>query len=301
MARPTDNSSPMGNSRSEKPSTMAERVALIRAVESLKPEDERICYDPYAVRFIDQSVLGQAAKIPGAPKAILEHIDARLPGIPGSLVARVRYFDDFVKSTVTEGIEQLVLLGAGYDTRAYRIEELKKIKVFEVDHPGTQPYKVQKVEEIFGSLPEHVAYVPVDFEVDDLGQKLAAQGYSRSKKTLFVLEGLVMYLLPEAVDETLDFITCNSPSGSVVIFDYGYRPASGKASKAAQNLHNYVAEQGEPIKFSIPESTTEAFLTQKGFTKIRNVTWEDYRRLYFHGINEGRKITGLCFVSAEVK
>ncbi|HMK46968.1 MAG TPA: class I SAM-dependent methyltransferase [Methanocella sp.] len=301
MEKPLANKDPAHSSRSEKPSTMAERVAIIRALESLKPEGERICYDPYAACFIDQAMIGYVSGIPGGAKAILDRVNARLPGIPGSLVARVRYFDDFVKASISGGIEQLVILGAGYDTRAYRIEELKKLRVFEVDHPGTQPAKVQKIREIFGSLPGHVAYVPMDFEVDDLGQKLMAQGYSRSKKTLFVLEGLVMYLLPKVVDETLSFIAHNSAGGSTVIFDYGYAHANGAGSgKAAQNLHDYVADQGEPIKFGIPKGTTEAFLTQRGFTKVRNVTRENYRQLYFHGKNEGRKITGLCFVSAEV-
>jgi len=296
------NISSNNSSRSEKPSTMAERVAIIRALESLKPEDERVCYDPYAAHFIDQAMIGYASKIPGGAKAIMDQVDAHLPGIPGSLVARVRYFDDYVKASISGGIEQLVILGAGYDTRAYRIEELKRIRVFEVDHPGTQPHKVQKIREIFGGLQDHLTYVPVDFEVDDLGQKLVARGYSRSKRTLFVMEGLVMYLLPKAVDETLSFIVHNSPCGSAIIFDYGYIPANGASySKAAQNLHDYVADQGEPIKFGIPKGTTKAFLMQRGFTGVRNVTREDYRRLYFHGKNEGRKITGLCFVSAEVR
>lgn len=94
-------------------------------------------------------------------------------------------------------MEQLVILGTGYDTRAYRIKGLKeKVKVFEVDHPGTQIIKKEKIREILGSLPEHVRYVSVDFEKERLGQRLIESRYDPSSKTLFVLEGLIYYIPP---------------------------------------------------------------------------------------------------------
>ena len=135
-------------------------------------------------------------------------------------LAILRYFDDFTEKSITDGIEQLIILGAGYDTRAYRIEGLKNIKVFEVDHPNTQSFKIQKIKEAFGSIPDHVVYVPVDFEKETFGQKLFDERYNSSKKTLFIMEGLSMYIPPKAVAETLLFIVGNSCNGSAVIFDY---------------------------------------------------------------------------------
>ena len=87
---------------------------------------------------------------------------------------------------------------------------MNKIRVFEVDHPGTQIAKMEKIEKIFGRPPEHVVYVPVDFESEDLGRKLLEKGYNKSQKTLFIMEGLVMYIPSKAVDETLVFISKNS-------------------------------------------------------------------------------------------
>ncbi len=184
----------------EKPSKMAEGIAMQRFGESSKPEDERICYDPYAMHFISSEIIEFGMKHPEEAKELIENTERRFPGLSSSIMARVRYFDDFVKKSIEEGLEQLVILGAGYDTRPYRIEELKEnIKVFEVDHPNTQSFKVEKIREIFGSAPDHIVYVPVDFETEKFDQKLLDNGYNSSKKTLFVMEGLTMYIPPKTV------------------------------------------------------------------------------------------------------
>jgi len=227
-----------------------------------------------------------------------ERLERRLPGLSGSIVARVRYFDDFTQAAVADGIEQLVILGAGYDTRACRIEELRKIRVFEVDHPGTQPLKTEKIRHIFGSLPGHITYVPVDFETEKPGEKLAGQGYDSSKKTLFVLEGVSMYIPPEAVDETLSFIAHNSGKGSTVIFDYGHPPVND--GTGVRKFQKHVEQYEEPVKFGIEPGMVERFLLERGFSMVRNVSAEDYKRLYFHGKNEGRRVSSLAFVHATI-
>ncbi len=111
-----------------------------------------------------------------------------------------------MKKSIDEGIEQLVILGAGYDSRAYRIERSEKIKIFEADHPATQTIKIEKVKTVFGSLPGHVVYVPCDLETEDFGQRLIYTGYNRHVKTLFLMEGVLMYLQPKVVDEILFFM-----------------------------------------------------------------------------------------------
>lgn len=287
------------------PSNMAERIALIRVSESSKPEDERICYDPYAIRFINPEILEFAARNPDEYKAEIEQLERLFPGLANSAVARVRYFDDVVKASADDGLEQLVILGAGYDTRAYRIEGLKNIKVFEVDHPDTQRVKVEKIKEIFGSLPGHVTYIPADLEINKFGQQLADNGYDKTKKTLFVVEGLVMYLQPEAMDEILSFIVHNSGKESAIIFDYGtFRStnAEDNASEAGKNIRNFTKKQGEPLKFIVRDGTIETFLSERGFSRILNMTSQDYKKAYFHGKNEGRAVSSLLsFAYAVVK
>jgi methyltransferase (TIGR00027 family) len=278
-------------------SKMAELIAVHRVVESALPESERICYDPYAVRLVDPGIFEFARKNPEKAKAMREHYERLFPGLGNSIRARVRYFDGFVKASVDGGIEQLVILGAGYDTRAYRIEGLKKIKVFEVDHPATQEVKTDKISNIFGTLPNNVVYIPVDFEAEDLGQKLLENGYDKSQKTLFVMEGLVMYIPPEAVDATLSFIVENFGKGSAIIFDYYPLSLVDGTSdlEEALNIRNFVSQQGEPLLFGIEEGMLETFLTKRGFSEVQNITCEDYKKAYFHGINENRAVSRLLF------
>jgi methyltransferase (TIGR00027 family) len=292
----SDNVKAIGMSHTSKgPSKTAETIAMVRAGESRRPEDERICYDPYAIRFISQEVLEFATNNPENYRAFLAQSERLVPGVRNSIIARVRYFDDVVKSSIGDGLEQLVIPGAGYDTRAYRIEGLKKIRVFEVDQPATQKRKVDKIKEIFGSLPSHVTYVSVDIGVDNLGERLLENGYDRSLKTLFLMEGLFMYLPPGTVDELLSFIVNNSGRSSAIVFDYiPQSVVDGTCElEAGRNWRKGVMDVGEPFMSGIKEGEIENFLTLRGFSKIENVTSKDYRKMYFSGKNEGREMNSL--------
>jgi len=282
-------------------SITAENIAFVRALESLKPEGERICYDPFAVRFLSQQYLTFLEMATRDPSK------TPFPGLHNSLSARVRYFDDFVKKFIDEGLEQLVILGAGYDTRAYRIEGLRgKVKVFEVDHPETQSVKIEKIKDIFGSLPDHVEYVSVDFESEDFSHRLLEHGYERSHKTVFIMEGLIYYLPPKTVDEMLCFIAKNSGFGSAIVFDYVYESSIDRTNGicgvqctacdqiALMDAKKGMAQQGEPYKFGVKDGMLETFIVQSGFSQVCNVTTEDYKKIYFQGINEKRPV---CYLS----
>jgi len=212
-----------------------------------------------------------------------------------SLRIRVRYFDDFIKKSVDKGLEQLVILGAGYDTRAYRIEGLENVKVFEVDHPNTQHFKIRKIREIFGFLSDHVVYVPVDLETRKLGQSLFDKGYESSKKTLFLMEGLIQYLSPKSVDEIFSFISRNSGKGSAVIFDYHDDSVINETSKAGKMIKNFLEQMGEHLKFGIGKGEVEEFLSQHGFSNIINVSSAEYRNKYFPEADENEKFYNPMF------
>lgn len=286
----------------ENPSKTAETIAIVRMSESRKPEDERVCYDPHAIHFISQEVLNFAAHNPEKYKAFVARNESLVPGASNSIVARVRFFDDIVKSSINDGLEQLVILGAGYDTRAYRIEGLDKIKVLEVDHPATQSIKIEKITEIFGLLPEYVTYIPIDLELDNFGHQLLESGYDKSLKTLFIMEGLLMYLSPEIVDKILSFTVHNSGKGSAIIFDYIPLSVVDGTCKleAGQNWRNGVMAVGEPFLFGIKDGKIQSFLVQRGFGNIKNMTSEDYKKAYFHGKNKDRKVNSLSLFAYAV-
>lgn len=279
-------------------------VLLARFAESRKPEGERICYDPYAIHFVSQDMLEWASHNPERMKAMREQHERLFPGLDNSLVARVRFFDDFVKTSIDEGIEQLVIIGAGYDSRAYRIHDLRNLVVFEVDHPATQTVKTEKIKKIFGSLPDHVIYVSADLERDDFGQKLLEEGYDISKKSLFLIEGLLAYLKPSVVDRIFSFIAKNSGKSSTILFDYHPQSVVDGNSdlETGRNICAHVSQMGEPFLFGIVDGALETFLAERGFTKIQNVTSEGYKKAYFKGVNEGRAVFSLLyFAHAEIE
>jgi methyltransferase (TIGR00027 family) len=250
----------------------AELITNVRAYESSKNQDERICYDPLAFHFIN----------PKMWEFLVEHPEMAADTEAGinSIVSRVRYFDDFLEKSLKEGLEQLIILGAGFDTRAYRINGLEDVEVFEVDHPDTQHFKVQKIKEIFGSIPENVVYVPIDFETEKIGENLLKKGYNSSLNTLFIMEGFIYYIKPEAVADTLSFIVKNSGKGSAVIFDYLLDTGVEEGNKQRPGANIF--------KFGIKEGGLKEFLSQFGFSEIKGKTTEDLKNLYYHGKNESR-------------
>jgi methyltransferase (TIGR00027 family) len=287
------------------PSKMAEGMAMHRYNESLKSKEERLCYDPYAIHFINPKIVEYGKNNPEKAKYKIEEMEKIFPGLSSSILARVRYFDDFVDEQIGKGLEQLVILGAGYDTRAYRIEELKKnIKVFEVDHPNTQSFKIQKINELFGTVPDYVTYVPVDLETQELSKNLMINGYKSNKKTLFIMEGLIMYIPQKSIEKIFSFIVKNSGSGSSIIFDYYPESVVNGSCKLeiAKNIRKFVVQQSEPLQFGIEDGRTEEFLANNGFKQIKNIRSEDYKKAYFHGENQNRMVCDLLsFVQAIVE
>jgi methyltransferase (TIGR00027 family) len=266
-------------------SLTSEGIAIARLLESEKPAGERICYDPFARKLISPVFYWIG-------RLFADYEERKGPGVIGFLVARCRYIDDTLKECLQAGLEQLVILGAGLDSRAYRFEALKQgVKIFEVDHPATQAVKVKKIMALFGELPSHVNYVPIDFNEESL-QKLFDFGYERKLKTIFIWEGVVMYLSPQAADQTLAFIRQNSASGSSVIFDYIYSSALTASHKRREVIKMQVSGRftGEGLNFTLEEGKLKAYLHQRGFSQVQEITSADLHRLYFRGVNENRVI-----------
>ena len=183
---------------------------------------------------------------------------------------------------------------AGYDSRAYRIEGLKgKVKVFEVDHPATQMRKIERLKKLLGALADHVVYVPIDFSKEKLDGRLLESGYDRNSKTLFIWEGVTLYISAEAVDETLAFVVNNSGEGSSIIFDYIYQSVvDGTCEMEEARIgREYVARIGEPWTFGIGEDAIDEFLSERGYCQINNAKPEFLAGTYFKGVNQGRKVS----------
>jgi len=275
--------------RKNRASLTAAGIAIARAVESEKPADERIYYDPYARQFVPAwmyRLLGFFIKS--------GYAELRGPGVIGFLMARERYIDDVLRDSLNEGLQQLVILGAGYDSRAYRFDLPGRVKTFEVDHPVTQTDKMGRVQRVFGKIPEHVRYVPVDFNSQTLSELLLASGYDPSLISLFIWQGVTMYLTPAGVDATLAFIVKSAAPGSGIVFDYVYQAVLDGIQKQSEisGMRRYRFMTGEGLTFGISEGMAEAFLRERGFQQIKEVNANDLIAAYFQGKNASRKVTG---------
>ncbi|MFL0195064.1 class I SAM-dependent methyltransferase [Clostridium sp. WILCCON 0269] len=279
-------------------SRSAEGVALMRALEAQKPENERICYDPYAYAFVPDGILYSFFK-----KIINSNIyDCLAPGAKEFVVGRERYIDDFLISVLDEGLEQVVILGAGFDTRAYRIPGIEKTRVFEIDHPATQKVKLQRLRKVIDPLPEYVTFTSVDFNTQQLGERLQSSSYNKKGKTLFIWQGVTYFLTKEGVDSTLAFIANHSGPGSAVIFDYFYNETLHDTHSIEVKMMQRTARMaGEGYLFGVDQGQIEQFLIQRGFHDILNTELKDIKQLYFTGPNAGHKIAeGIAVVSARV-
>jgi len=190
------------------------------------------------------------------------------------MIIRTRFIEERLEHAIRDGVSQVVILGAGFDTRAYRLVELlKAARVFEVDQPSTQEYKKRRIRETGIEVPPNLTYVPVDFRYDKLGDVLAAAGYDSSQRTFFIWEGVTMYLPEAAVEETLRWVAAQAP-GSTIIFDFvGARliqfMATGDLSKipeAAQKAFERFRglTSREPWIFGLPDTKEREFLAKVG-------------------------------------
>lgn len=282
--------------KNDKASVTAETPLLYRALESRKSEDARVCYDPLAECFIGprSTVMGDSI----VPEPIMRWFyNLLMPGVEGYIISRTRCMDDYLASCVEDGLEQFVLLGAGYDTRAYRFfSQADNIPVFEVDHPATQKRKRQKLASAFSKPHDYVHYVSVDFLKDSLMECLLQAGYSPDKKTLFLWEGVTFYISAESIDQTLRIIKENSGRDSSVIFDYIHPDVlEGIFPRREAKLWRRCS-RGEPILFGIKPEDIESFLTERGFSNIKNHTADDFQRMYFHGNVKKRFISPMFFI-----
>jgi methyltransferase (TIGR00027 family) len=160
--------------RSPRLSRTAEFVALFRALETVRPLDRRLFEDPYAEALLGARLRAVVAlaRVPVTGRLVYETIDRAWPGSRLWVVLRTRFIDDLVQSALDAGAAQLVLLGAGLDTRAQRLDRLSSTPVFEVDEDATLRSKHERLGRALGEMPAQVRFLAFDFEGGDLASVL---------------------------------------------------------------------------------------------------------------------------------
>ena len=231
----------------------------------------------------------------------------QLRGIYAYNIARTIYFDQLFKQHLSENIPQIVILGAGYDTRSFRFQDLiKETAIFELDAITTQKRKGTCLSAAGIQIPKNLRITSIDFTKNSLKEILVNAGYDRNKKTLFIWEGVAPYLTPEAVNNTLDFIKLNSPPGSIISFDYLHVSRNNISGYGVMEFIKFMKSNrsGERSRFSIKSDEIESFLGQRGFEMTEHYTPNELEEKFLRlsdGSLIGRVIAILFIVRAIVK
>jgi methyltransferase (TIGR00027 family) len=271
-----------------KPSVTALEAAAYRAVGAKHSDPAFRNGDTLAEKFLgaeERAILKSQGLQPivdalaGSAEAAWAGFAPGQRGFGTAVHARTRHIDQVFEEALKLGATQVVNLGAGLDSRAYRFPSLlRNVIVFELDLPATQEYKKQRVRAALGSLPPHVRYVPIDFAKQDLAAVLNAAGYDRTAKSMFVWEGVTFYIPEAAVDATLRFVSRNSARGSRIVFDYFLESSIKRPDQGAFRARLVTA--GEPMIFGIPDGQKCAFVAERGLRVVSDIGINDLRARY---------------------
>lgn len=247
--------------RTGKPSGTALVVARHRAVHQIL-EHGCIFRDPLAMQILGED-----------PQTVIREAEEQPYGERSRrfIAARQRLAEDTLLQAVENGVSQLVILGAGLDTFAYRSPFGDRLRIFEVDHPLTQAWKRQRLVQAEIPVPNWLTFVPIDFEHETLSDRLAFMGFDFKQLTFFTWLGVVVYLTEPAIWATLDYIA-SLPNGAHVMFDYSNSPDSySQRARAAYDMRaNGAAKWGETFVTHFETQTIHDKLKSVGYSRIED-------------------------------
>jgi methyltransferase (TIGR00027 family) len=269
-------------------------MALFRAVENAESPNRRLFEDPYAVPFLSGTLkaLAQIAQISGIGRLVRTFLDLGSPYTRSSGVVRTRLIDDMVRDSIHAGMQQLVLLGAGFDSRAFRLDETRDIRTFEVDHPATQRAKRERLKLVLEHPPANVRFIEVDFEKDDLEFKLSEAGFEVKIPAVVLWEGVVSYLTEPAVNANLVVLSRLLAPQSRLIFTYVHKGAlDGSVTfRGSRRWKSWVKRSDEPFLFGFDPAVLANTVSRFGFQLESDASTADAAKRYF-SIN-GRRESG---------
>jgi len=269
------------------PSRSAQRVAALRAVHQLLDEP-LVLSDPIALPLLGAST---EAALRDDPFALNDPISRSLRG---ALVARSRFVEDELSRCVAAGVRQYLVMGAGLDTFAYRNPHGEAgLRVFEVDHPGTQRWKRQLLAEARIGEPASLSFVPADFERDDLCTALRQAGFHADRPACVSWMGVTMYLTAEAVSATLRTVA-GFAAGSCLCFDYRVPVTMLNPVDSAINefMGQQVAALGEPWLSDFDPVQLQRQLLELGFSSAASATPDELNLRYFARRKDGLRTGG---------
>ena len=259
-------------------SLTAEYMALFRALESSRPAGTRLFVDSDAPLFLCgwRKWLPRLAALPGGRRLAERLLDRAVPGARAAGVARTRWIDDEATGAL-ETATQLVLLGAGFDMRAFRLLPAAHARTFELDHPDTSLSKQAILKSARRGLPGHIWYVGIDFNRQSIAEVLLNAGFDNSRPACLIWEGVTNYLTAEAVDRSLRQIGETAAKGSTLLFTYIDRAVLDNPERffGARRLIERLRSWGEPWTFGLDPGEVGSYLAARRLELLKDVSVSD--------------------------
>ena len=274
-------------------SSTAEATAAVRAWHRLN-HVPLIFNDPYALEFTSRpwQIICQNRLF---THLIFERVLKHLQPVAAEIICRARYAEDKLEPAIRNGVNQYVLLGAGFDSFALRRPDLAgNVRIYEVDHPLSQRVKKERMEKLVRQIPSNLEFVPVDFEKQTLPDALNDSGFQSGQPAFFSWLGVVQYLPRQSVFTTLESLASLAVSGSELVFDYLLpEDAMGETDKPAMNgLKRFTKRRGEPLASSFSPSDMEQEASRRGFEVLENLSSAEQESRYFSAQNNNLRPFG---------
>jgi methyltransferase (TIGR00027 family) len=251
----------------------------IRATEAFRPVNERI----FDARF-DYALLPtawRALMLPGIRHLLVALLEKFGMGTLGMLFCRTRFIDDALVDWLGDSTQQVICLGAGYETHAYRIPGIERAHYFELDLPTAQTLKRERLIKVLNEIPDHVTFVPIDFDRQSIEDEMTAAGYQPDVETFIIWEGVTQYIISAAVDATLEF-AAQAAEGSRISFTYidkGILDGTSR-TKTDQRIMSRISKRGVPWIFGLDPAEIENWLSRRGFKLIDHADAMEYKKRY---------------------
>lgn len=253
---------------------------VLVAIEQGFPENQRIITDELAypiLPFSSRIWVRLSLPIRGW---LVAKTEQKVPGLWGGIMARKRFIDDTLVEAVADSVELVVNLGAGFDTRSFRLPELAEVRTWEVDQPGSILTKSQRLKAIFGEVPAHATLVPVDFDRGKLETALVAHDYPAPTKTIFILEGVTQYLTGSGARETFDFLS-TAPTGSRLVFTYVPEDfITGRELFGQDVLYEKMRVKNTIWRTGFDPETIDVFLGEYGWKILEHLGYDELGERY---------------------
>ena len=251
------------------------------AIEQYEPPQRRLVEDDLALSLLPagQRAMVRAMRWPLLRRLTISAGERAVPGSWALIACRKRYIDDKLDEALAS-VDAIVDLGAGMDTRAYRLARRSDIPVFEVDLPVNITRKKAAVQRAIGTVPASVHLVPLDFEHDDLFGALAGHGYRSDGRTFFIWEGVTQYLTEDAVRATLDALR-ETPAGSRLVFTYVRKDfIDGVNMYDAGILYKRFRQRRQVWRFGLDPDKVSDFVAEYGWHLVEQAGPDYYLRNY---------------------